>query len=460
MLRRRSVCLVVTVLSLLGLSVGCGGDRQEPAAPQATVSEVPLRVALAGDEQQAEAIRRGWLAVSDQPLDVTALGAQPSDQQMVTAAQQHDVLIYPTAQTGQLIQEGAIRPLRKQFHADAERQTTEAEPTELLPALGDSLVRYGSESVGLPLGGPQPVLLRRPDGGPSPRQTTWTDYAQQVAQSDKGRAAEPLADGWAAQALLYRANGYCGSTWLFRGDELQPILATAPYLRALRELQQDAARYPSQRMTPAEIWQAVHEGNLDLAIAWPASPENLMESDLATRADVTLQPLPVGDPVYLDPERGWQDRGGRSDDHWVLLMGQAPMGSLAAGCRQTFVSESFLQWISGGEGSTGLPEAIAGFTVTRTTNNDLGADGGGPQTDYSQLLRTQLSGRFVRPPLRIPGADQYMQALDAEVQAVLAGEKTPETALIDASVAWEEITERYGRRQQAKHWRMTQGMSR
>ncbi len=421
---------------------------------------------MVGSDEEAQAVQRAWLAVSDQPIEITATERPAAHQRLIASAPQNDVLIYPAAHTGDLQQADAVRRLRNQFltpaaSSDPGSPATDAPAaadtatTALLPALQQGVMQYGNESIGLPLGAVQPVLLHPPSDTETEEDWTWDGYGERVAALEPGQAAEPLAAGWAAIALLNRANSYCGTTWLFGGEELRPVLATAPYLRALRELQRDAAHYPDQRMHPAAVWQAVSEGQLKLAISWPMTLENL-----SSEADLVLEPLPVSDQVFIGGDQQWETRpAGRRQD-WVFLTGEAPLASIAAGCRQTSASESFLRWLNGNEGTASLREAVPMFTATHVTPHETHSPATSTAAAYANLLNQRLANQYVRPMLRIPAADQYMQALDQQVIAVLDGEKSPEDALVDASLAWEQITESQDRRQQAKHWRWSQGMNR
>jgi hypothetical protein len=52
------------------------------------------------------------------------------------------------------------------------------------------------------------------------------------------------------------------------------------------------------------------------------------------------------------------------------------------------------------------------------------------------------------PPLNLNGASEYETALDTNVQAVIAGQKTAEQAMVDCETEWEQITDRLGREKQ------------
>ena len=53
--------------------MGCRGESQTVAEPTAGRSVVPLRIALVGSDLDAESIRRGWGAVTEQPLDISVI---------------------------------------------------------------------------------------------------------------------------------------------------------------------------------------------------------------------------------------------------------------------------------------------------------------------------------------------------------------------------------------------------
>lgn len=74
--------------------------------------------------------------------------------------------------------------------------------------------------------------------------------------------------------------------------------------------------------------------------------------------------------------------------------------------------------------------------------------------EYGQNLARVMEGTLEIgvPDLQIPGQDEYVKAADAEISAVLAGEKDPEQALNDAAAEWDAITDRLGREEQKRYW--------
>jgi multiple sugar transport system substrate-binding protein len=69
---------------------------------------------------------------------------------------------------------------------------------------------------------------------------------------------------------------------------------------------------------------------------------------------------------------------------------------------------------------------------------------------YHEYHVPTMTGSIERsvPPLNLNGASEYETALDTNVQAVIAGQKTAEEAMADCETEWEEITDRLGREKQ------------
>jgi len=57
------------------------------------------------------------------------------------------------------------------------------------------------------------------------------------------------------------------------------------------------------------------------------------------------------------------------------------------------------------------------------------------------------------PELQIRGCEEYQTRLDEAVIAAIQGLKKPEAALKEVEQQWEDITERYGRKQQKEAWK-------
>jgi multiple sugar transport system substrate-binding protein len=70
---------------------------------------------------------------------------------------------------------------------------------------------------------------------------------------------------------------------------------------------------------------------------------------------------------------------------------------------------------------------------------------------YLQTVKKVLTVGF--PEIFIPGAAQYVDALDLAVNKVLAGQAQPQAALDGAAEAWDKITDQLDRKRQTQLWR-------
>jgi len=70
--------------------------------------------------------------------------------------------------------------------------------------------------------------------------------------------------------------------------------------------------------------------------------------------------------------------------------------------------------------------------------------------EYLDAIKANLRQGF--PDLLIPGAAEYMDALDYQLTLAYAGQKSARDALNDAAKEWKEITKRLGSEEQKKAW--------
>ena len=57
------------------------------------------------------------------------------------------------------------------------------------------------------------------------------------------------------------------------------------------------------------------------------------------------------------------------------------------------------------------------------------------------------------PELSLPGANEYIDILDSNLQQAASGKKSPTQAMKDATTGWNKVTKRLGKTSQAEQWR-------
>ncbi len=415
----------------MGAVSGCGRKPEIAVEPQAERRDVPLRIAMIGSEDDAAAIRRGWSAVTDQPLGIQPIELNRADvgsllEVVRAAAKNSDVVMYPLALIAQLTVEKLIVSISKDDFEQIEESAG-----KLLPGVGNGVARYGGEYFALPLGAAIPALLSTEEIG---EVASWEDYDRLVDQQWGSMAGEPSAPGWAGAMFLRRAVEI--PSWLFRREDLTPVVDTEPYIDALQLMARTHARYNSKAQTPGQVWDGIKAGELKGGMGFPGG-QNDSEVEIYVHNPPGVDEL---SKVLLDP--------------FALVV------SLSSKCRQSVVAKRFMGWISGGEASESVRRQVSGMTVVRAVpaSSAHGNSAQGVKNRYDGWLTSRLQSPVALPTLQILSAGTYYQALDQQVLRCLQGEANAQEALGEVARQWQAITDKVGREQQLRAWRCAQGM--
>jgi hypothetical protein len=432
-LNRRHL-LVGSATWAVGATLGCRHEEEPVAAATEERQDVPLRLALAGTEQDAESIQRGWGAVTEQPIDIQPIKMDRGDagtlsDAILTAAKNSDLIIYPLAWVAQASAAEVVVAL-----SDDEFEAIDQESGSLFPALRSGAARYADQYLAVPLGAALPALLWGVDDAESgqPAIESWQAYDDAVSKVWNGMASEPSAPGWAGAMFLWRAAS--AKSWLFSREDLRPLVDQEPYIESLDLMVRTHARYQMKRQTPDQVWSAVNSGELKGGIGFPG--------------------------VRTEVQREFQigNMPGVNELSKVLLDPFSPVISLSANCRQSTVAKRFIGWISGGEGSPTIRQQVAGMTEIReSANRENDAYAGGPNS-YNHWLATRLSSPVTIPNLQLLQAGDYYAALDQHVGRALAGDAKPREALAAVAKQWQATSEHVGIDKQLRAWRRAQGI--
>ncbi|QDV84286.1 hypothetical protein [Planctomycetes bacterium TBK1r] len=441
-------------------STGTGADSATSSAQQAR-SEVPLRILIAGSllsdgQSVAESIRVAWSMTQDQPLNIEvfdgSVSAGPvSDESAESSSSDDavgksratdfaaqmllaDVAIAPQSYLGEIrAQDAAVRfsdELLKEY------QTQYGKP---FPAVINGLGDYGGNTWGIAVGAKVLALLALESEVQCDSWAAYHDWVEQLY----GKAAEPLAPGWAGSSFLNRCASTFTRRWLFNRATMKPEIDSEDYVAALEQLAATAKRYPDSAMTPGQIWHAIRRGELAGGIGYEV-PDAVNDAESDQRAADGREEFEVS--VFDCP------RETETDQLW--LGPQTPLACLSSGCRQTSASKQFIGWLSGGERISTVRQQIGLFSQTRTTPGNESSPSGSP---YARWLAERLQTLQVTRGLILPGADRYYAVLDRQVRRCLAGEQSAAEALADAATQWDAITDELGREQQSVAWKRTLG---
>lgn len=451
-------------LLLVGVTAGCKNSSETSESSVSTdlkISPVALRIVSAGGKNFDQRLETAWRSVSEQPIEITSVAPE----QLMAAGKKADIIVFPNQFMGDLQIASALLPIPETVLSE-----DGLDVESILPALSTDFLPWGTDVYSVPLGGVYPAVWYA-DGVQLPAQPSWDDYSKAIAMLEKGQAAEPLADGWAAVSFLMRSATLTREMWLFDRQSMTPQIASEPYVKALQQLMDARQTYPDQLLSPQAVWKDLTSGTLKVAVAWPTidiAQQQGEESDAATtdagpETLLTISNYPLSQRVYLG---GWVPGDGQPLPPMLPPHGLSV--GIAQSCRQTQVARAFLSWLASREGHANVRSLQNILTPHRlkpdlAENEDgLGAFNGTVNdvnySMYDEYIVKKLSDPAVRPTLRIPGAARYLEALNEEVLAALEGTKSAAEALESAAKKWDQLTDELGRRSQINAWRQSQGM--
>ena len=415
------------------------------------MAERPLKLLVVDDAPLGEAIAREWKSRTEGTIELDHVKLAD----ILNASRlPGDAVVFPAGYVGELVEDELIVPLDETALA-----SDKFDRREILDQVRLRDISWGNRTVAVPLGSPQLLLVYRRDlfekqGLKPPR--TWGEYQEILrrlsaiaAEGDAqlAAAAEPLADGWAGNMLLARAAAYVAHrdqvSPLFHYTTLEPLITTAPYVRALEELVAAQKLAPRQtELTPSQALTELCAGRAALAIAWPGPAQG--KAAKACDLPLGFALLPGADNVYNFQQQTWEPRGAGEETHVPLLGIAGRVGAVTSTTADAGRSQSFLMWMASRELSPLIGPASGDTTLHREshladpTRWTSGLDPAAAKSYADTLKKSLMLPRFIS--LRLPGRDEYLAALEDAVQAAVAGDKAPAKALAVASHKWQEIT--------------------
>ena len=425
----------------VGLGIGAVFGCQPKAGPAATEEvvsvdriDVPLRIVIVGmaGQEDSEAIRRAWSAVTEQPLAIESVSLDRADlkglsRQVRERAKKSDLVIYPLSLVADLVAAEVIVPLTQSEFGDLEKESG-----ALFPALRNGAAQYGGEYYSLPLGAAQPALLSQAvqaEPHSKDQSMSWQDYDAAV-EAWEGVASEPAVPGWAGAMFLWRTSEI--QSWLFSRETLVPTVTAKPYVDALELMVRTNRRYNEGPMAPDQIWQAVADGKLKGGIGFPVLRNG-------TSDEIQVDDLPGGGSLSR-----------------VLLDPFSTVLSISANCRQSKAAKRFANWIGGEAAGDTMRNGVSGITVVRDMRGPNGTTNPSP---YEQWLAGRLKTPVIVPNLQILKGGDYYEVLDQQVTRAIEGEVSSKEALTQVAESWLALNEDVGVDKQRRAWQRAQGMS-
>ena len=454
--------------------VGCNTESnvEKPESPADTPS--PIQVVVIEDEPLADAIRREWQAQSQDPITVKSLSRLPTDSNTM---RQTDVVIFPTRYLGQFVEQKQIMPLPESV---TDRQTTAASSydwDDILPLNRREEMRWAGTLYAVSFGSPRFLVIYRSDlleqWNLTPP-TTWTEYQETLQairthiseESEvKFATAEPLAEDWAARTFLARTAAYARHanqySTLFDFTSMEPLINTAPYVRALKELQEAYSEMTpySLTMTPHQVAESVCKGESVMGIAWPCPSDMTMPQNAA----IGFARIPGSEQVYRNSEERWETKP-EVRRHVPLLAVDGRLGAISRAAGNLEAAANLLLWLTSKDQSARISTHGYHTTLFRESQRKNPApwvptELAAAAQQYADVVNEeQDSTQWLMMP-RIPGQDRYLAILDDAVRtAVLGNQKDPQQILDQVAESWSQITKDLGVDNQKKAYAQDLGI--
>lgn len=479
-------CWLFGIVALGVLALGC--TRDEPAAlevPATVRAAVEVNLLVVDDPAMSDAIAglaAEWKAQTGGSIAIS----QTTSAELLAADSLPgavDAVIYPSAELGPLAARDWIAPLPADYAAN--RELAWSDTFELLQLAETT---WGGVPHAVPFGSPvltcyyRPDLLERIHKRPP---QTWQEYhelaealgrrenlgdAAPAADAPWYAAAEPLAEGWAAGALLARAAAYAKHrdhySTLFDIETMEPLVAGPAFVRALEELVADAKLGPPNQLEldPAGVRREFFAGRVALAIAWPGHASAGAEEPGVEPPPTAFCELPGARDVYNVSLDTWDKRRADESPRVPLLGLAGRLGSVTRASSQPAAAFQLLAWLSGGQWGPTVSSASPATTLYRRSQIKSPRPWLEARTDaaaaqqYAASVYDALGRQAYLLAPRIPGRAEYLASLDAAVRAAAKGEKAPADALAEAADAWRRITEKLGADSQRKAYRLSLGL--
>ncbi len=466
----------------LVLAAGCAQNTPESDEPRPTREPVELRLLVVDDPDMSAAIvglRAEWKARTNDTFVVSELTGE--ELESYETPPDGDAIIYPGQLLGMLAQRNWISRLPED-HA-SHRELAWADTFELLQVAETC---WGKVPHAVPFGSPLLTCYYRSDllealhKNPPKDWIEFHELAETLARREAlGESApaddnpwhgvvQPLAEGWAGRVLLARAASYAKHrdhySTLFNIVTMEPLVAGPGFVRALEELIADAKLGPENQleMDAAAARKEFLAGRAGLALTWPGHAELERADEGPDPPPTGFAELPGSVAVYNFAQRAWDERDELGRVPLVGLAGR--LGSITANSEVPGEAFDLLAWLSGREWGTQVSSASPATTLYRRSQIRKPQPWLDPNTDsasaeqYATSVYDAMSRLEYLLAPRIPGAAQYMAALDTAVREAVRGDKPAGEALEAAAAEWKRITEELGLDAQQQAYRLSLGL--
>ncbi len=461
---RSSIVGWLSAMLLAVASSGCRpSDTIDPPPTANHNNEPALCIAFVDEDRLAEPVSRRWTSEGHQEIKVDSLSAEQLEQAKFNLEPQVDVIVFPVAVYGDLIAAGQLLEIdEKSLPKDVA-----VNRNNFLGQYRANLVRFGNQTLALPLGGPISAVFYRPDLQPAGVPLYWSELNQRLANSpgsDMAKWLEPLAGDWAAHSFLTRLASrirYPGKiSTLFDLNSTRALIDTEPFVEALTEMA-ELHRLVGTRefLTPAEVFVKFRTGKAEMAACWPWPDGDNEKPEFP----VAVARLPTT-ASYFDANRGtWTQRQGLQQ-RVEYLGSEGRLVAISANSLHANEAIAFASWLTSNQtglrvlaespmtGPLRLGHLASVRAWTKGSLPDDAVDG------YAEIIRQIHEEEICLTFPRIPQRREFLETLGSAVRDAIAQRTSPQEALSRAAAEWDRITREIGVDRQREMLRKTEGL--
>jgi multiple sugar transport system substrate-binding protein len=280
--------------------------------------------------------------------------------------------------------------------------------------------------------------------------------------------------GFGFYFLCSRATAYAKypgeKNWLF-DENFKPLVNNPAFVRAIQDVVDALPHEPPDQLNAdgnTTAFQQFLPGTGSLLEWWGDIGTMARTSDVSVIADaLDFDILPASDDVYNFRKSQWEklpSGPNQAPNMAYLGWGIYVMKTVDADPKRHKAAWSAAAHLGGKDLSMWTAAYPSGFQPYRKshTNLDLWAMAGYDKHYigrymYSQSTSYDHPNSAIEP--RIPGIFQYYSIAEDELSKVYAGKETAQQGADNVAAAWEKLTDKLGRENQVKYYRIAMGLT-
>lgn len=233
-----------------------------------------------------------------------------------------------------------------------------------------------------------------------------------------------------------------GSPWMqFWDEDMTPLINSSEGIRATEQYV-ETVKFSHPDILSWSFTETVGQmaaGQAATDVRWPFLSFFVQGPDSKVKGKIAYA-LPPGDEV-----------DGTITRRAIMQFGTST--AVNAHSKNAELSYLFLQWLNSPEKGPLVRGAATGFADASVRWNDLDNDALKAKYPPEYFEISQELAQITVPEPSLPGANEYIDILDRNLQEAAQGNKSAKEAMDDSAAGWDDVTDRLGRDKQAETWR-------